>query len=145
MRWLSQGTQLVSGRAGIQKQTFCSKPGSQPLHITGLRGLGAGGGRPHPCHRLCRASGSRRAVLLSAPGPDGNPCVSWHLPPGEFEAPWGQGREMEGPVLCLHLAACPSLGVGGESLFHAGGPQGFFWLLADSRVVPAGVGECCGA
>lgn len=126
--------QLVSSRAGIQEQTFCSKPGSQsrPGPASGGRGL-----RPQrqPFLLLVKASVRPQKAgeqpCCQIPGLLGILGVSWHLPPGELEVLSRQGGEMEGGMLCLHRAAAHVWE--GKGLLHAGAPRGFFWSLPESR------------
>ena len=137
-----QVTQLVSGGAGIQEQTFCSKPGSQsrPGPASGGRGAASpAAALPPPCQGLCQASKSRRAALLSDPRPVGDP---WGILAPSTWRTWGslgQGREMEGQVLCLHLAAGPRLG-GPGPLACRGSPR-LFLALAWEQGSPSRYGE----
>lgn len=104
--------QLVSSRAGIQEQTFCSKPGSQsrPGPASGGRGL-----RPQrqPFLLLVKASVRPQKAgeqpCCQIPGLLGILGVSWHLPPGELEVLSGQGGEMEGGC-CASIELLPTSG-----------------------------------
>lgn len=92
-------TQLVSGGAGIQEQTFCSKPGSQsrlgPVS-GGQEAVSPAAALPPPCQGLCQASKSRRGALLSDPRPVGDPWgilapSTWRTQ-GSLGARWRNGR-----------------------------------------------------